>query len=680
MFISRRLGRRLFAGGVPAQAIASSSEAAAPFHTSRALRIHTKMSDGVVPRNAALLHDEDGLGAGSPGRHQCHGDVPDDLDARTQRSDVHGVPVEGDESTYKVSIAHAATVVSQATKALNSLLGHSRLSSTSVAADADSENRLVGGEAPAAAEGSPDADEAGRAVTAGGPLHPTSLGTGGCGSVEVNSESNGEEEILENRWGFADEVEPVLERGAEGCVAVKCTPPTTASLSSHETATPQLTNADELRSAELGATPYGARHPVNLFGSRYCDSMADTLRYAAESRRFLSPFWSSREAFERVGAVVTAEEDEGVLLPISISTSVRLFNLEQTSLAKDLRAATASEVLMRLRVLRERRDIPCSRDLGGDRRPLNLIGRAFSFQRADAIITSPHFLRLQKQSPYWVSVREMEAIGATVRPEEVECFAEGPHLPCRHFPQSTLGIGADVSPPGGTRAHSTIISHPNEAASTEGVPIRMRYYNLSQLGDAGRFAQLDPVRNRLARCFGIHGTPYTASTTWLMWEYCARHHFPLRDEPQVVFLTMERVFRLGGSIAQTKRYPIACPLAGRVDDTGTTTITSSSSGIGGATSAGLSEAPLSSSVTVPASEDISATRHGGMDAVPACGGADGRRFTSADTGVVPPPFTMLVGGEVMSVFNALQTDIADIIFDRVFQLRDHRCRNWGLKV
>nr|CCM15052.1 hypothetical protein, conserved [Leishmania guyanensis] len=679
MFLSRRVAQRLCGGDGPAQALMSG----AALHPSRTLRLYAKTLTEMVPRNAALLHGKSGAGndwaAGNAG---CgpRGAVDGDWDAGTQRSDAHDALVEGDEPMYQVSVVHADTVANQATAALRSLLGHPRLSSSAVAADADGEDQLTDAGAPATPERVRDSDEVRRGMV--GSHLPAERAEPGCGdAVEGDCESNGEEELLENAEAFADEVEMVGREGTAAITAVKEAP------LSEETIAQLQNSGGGQRAARSGVMPYSAGEPVNLYGSRYWGDIANALRSAAESRRFLSPFWSSQTAFERVGATVVVKEEEGVLVPTTVSVAVRLFNLEQTTLATEFRAATFVEVIARLRQLRGHETSSLSRGYGGNMQPLNLAGDSLSYQRTCAISDSPHFIRLQTQSPCWLSEHEVHAIGASVRSDEVEFYTLVPLSAFAPLQERRAAASAGAGLSGDARADAANVSALDGEASTDTSRGATRYYNVAQLDDPERFARLNPMRDPLARCFSSRGFRYASTTTWLMWEYCARYHFPLTGTPRIIFLTAETIFRLGGRVVQTKRYPLSCKQTYRVDDT-TASSSSSSTAF-----ADVWKAPLSTSAAAPPFEKHRATCHGELDVAPACGrvntrtcsgfgvrgDADGANSTAADAGIVPPPFTMVMHGEVVSLCNALQTDIADLIFDRVCGLGEHQSRKWCVR-
>ncbi|CAG9572102.1 conserved hypothetical protein [Leishmania major strain Friedlin] len=667
MFSSRRAAQRICGGCALAQGCLPASA----LHPSRPLRLYAKTLADVTPQNAASLHGRDGarddFGAGDAGRG-CHRAVGGDRDADTQRDNTHGALVEGGESTYPVSVSHAHTAAKQATAALKSLLGHSRLSSSAVAADTDGEDRLSDAEAPAAHGRIADADTVG----------PDVAGSAGGDAVEGDGVSNGEEELLECAEAFADEVETMGVERAATVTAAKAVPPLQG------TASPKQNSADRQQAAKPDATPYSVGEPLNLQGARYWGSIASATRSAAEARRFLSPFWASRRAFEDAGATVMVEEEEGVLVHTTTLVAVRLFNLEQTTLAAEYRAATVTEVIGRLRLARDRNSTSSyRRGYDASTKPLNLAGGHISFALTAAIVASLHFPRLQAQCPYWLSERDVQAIGATVRPEEVGCCTLVP-LSSESWWQSTAATAADAELSYDARAGAAATSVPDEEASTDTARSVVRYYNVAQLDDCERFARLNPLRDRLARCLNHRGNRYNPCTTWLMWEYCARYHFPLTDTPLIVFLTMGRIFQLGGKVVQTKRYPISRTRAGRGDGAAAG---SSRSSIGSAAAASVSMTPPSSSAAVPDFEKPGAIRHGELDVVPACGGednvacnghsarggTDGTSSTAADVGVVPPLFTMVIHDEIVSLCNAMQTDIADVVLARAGELHKFRC-------
>ncbi|CAC9475040.1 conserved hypothetical protein [Leishmania infantum JPCM5] len=668
MFSSRRAAQRLCGGC----ALAQGCLPAAALHPSRPLLLRAKTLAGVTPQNAAAsLHGRDGAGddsgAGDAGRG-CHRAVGGDRDADTQGNNAHGALVEGGASTYPVSVVHAHTAASQATAALKSLLGHSRLSSSAVAADTDGADRFSNAEAPATYERIPDADTVGSDVA----------GSADGDAVEGDGVSNGEEELLECAEAFADEVEAMGVERAATVTASKAAPPL------HGAASQKQNRTEREQPAKPVATPYSAGEPLNLQGVRYWGSIASAMRSTAEARRFLSPFWASRRAFEDAGATVTVEEEEGVLVCTTTSAVVRLFNLEQTTLAAEYRAATVTEVIARLRLARDRDGTSSfRRGFDANAKLLDLAGGHFSFALATSIAASPHFPRLRAQSPYWLSERDVQAIGATVRPEEVGCCTLVPLSSSEPWWQSPAATAADAELSYDARAGAAATSVPGEEASTDTARSIVRYYNVAQLDDRERFARLNPLRDRLVRCLNYRGSRYNPCTTWLMWEYCARYHFPLTDTPGIVFLTMEKIFQLGGRVVQTKRYPIPRTHAGRGDGTAAD---SRGSSIRSAAAASVSMTPPSSSAATPDLEKLGAIRHGELGVVPACGsedtstcnghgargGTDGTSSTAADVGVVPPLFTMVIHNEVVSLCNAMQTDIADVVLARAGELRKSR--------
>ncbi|KAG5482519.1 hypothetical protein CUR178_05659 [Leishmania enriettii] len=650
MFSVRRVARQLWADYATAQVVAP----AAAFRHSRTLRLYANVLTGMERQSTAPLHD------------RCS--HKDNLDAEAERNDAHNALIEGDKSGYPVSVAHADAVANQATNTLSSLFGSSRLSSSAVSATAEGEEWLADAEVLAAHERVRGTEKGWRDVA--GCHRPTEwAGLGGSEAVEGGCVSNGEEELIESAEAFADDMEMEKEEATTATVA-KVVP------QSQSTAAQTPKRAHRQQAANPGAMPYGVGEPVNLYGARYWGSTADTLRRAAEARRFVSPFWSSKAAFERIGATVTAEEEDGVLLHTCMPVAVRLFNLEQTSLAAEHRTATTHEFLAHLRLCSDRAGSWSMKGLETGMRPLDLAGRCFSLERTRAITRSPHFFHFQKQNPYWLSESDMRAIGAAVRLEEMERYALAPIWPCSPFHQNIAvgDTGAVLS--GDACPDAATVSVQDRAIYATSAPSMVRHYNVAQLDDPQRFSQLDPVRDKLASCFRFHGTYYAACTTWLMWEYCARYHFPLIDTSRIVFLTMEKLLRLGGSVMTTKRYPISYKHGHRGD--GTAGGSSSGRSISSIAFAGASNTPP------PPSAPLSAA--GKIDVMPACGGEytstcsghntrggeDGMSTTATDAGVVPPLFTMEMCGDVVSLCNAMQTDIADLILARVDELRANR--------
>ncbi|CBZ25245.1 conserved hypothetical protein [Leishmania mexicana MHOM/GT/2001/U1103] len=657
MLSSRRAAQHLCGGC----ALAQRCLPAAALHPSCPLRLYAKTLAGMTPQNAASLHGRDGagddFGAGDAARER-HRAVGGDWDADTHGNNAHGALVEGGKSTYPVSVVHEHTVANQATAALKLLLGHPRLSSSAVAAGADGEDRLPDAEASAAHGRIRDADTVGR----------DAAGSAGGDAVEGDGVSNGEEELLECAEAFADEVGTMgVERAATG-TAAKAAPPLQGTASEREK------SADRQQGTTPAATLYSVAEPLNLHGARYWGSIASATRSAAEARRFVSPFWSSRNAFKNAGATVTVGEEEGVLVPTSTSEVVRLFNLEQTTLAAKYRAATVTEVMAHLRQARDPHGASSFRS-GFDVKAglLDLAGGHFPFALAAAIAASPHFPRLRAQSPYWLSERDVRVLGATVRPEEVGYCALVQRSSSEPSWQKTAARAADAELSYDGRAGAAVTSVPDGEASTDTARSVMRYYNVAQLCDRERFARLNPIRGRLVRCMNCRGNRYNSCTTWLMWEYCTRYHFPLTDTRGIIFLTMEKLFQLGGCVVQTKRYPISHTHAGRGD---------------GTAAASVSTTPPSSSAAVLDFEKLRAIRHGELELVPACdgedtdtygghsarGGTDGTSSTAADAGAVPPLFTMVINDEVVTLCNAMQTDIPDVILAHVAALR--KSRDW----
>ncbi|KAG5481989.1 hypothetical protein LSCM1_05702 [Leishmania martiniquensis] len=643
MFRTCLAAQHLRAGCAAAQVMAP----AAAFRPSRTLRLYTNGLAGMEPRRPAPLRDRCGS--------------MDDLNVGTEGKDAHHLLIEGDKPGRSVSVAHTDAVANQATAALRSLLECSRPSSSAVSADGEGETQLTDAGAPAAHTRVHGADEVRRGV--GEPRDHSELPAAGSGdAVEGSGVSNGEEELLESAEAFADDTEAEEKEWAAAAAKADSQP--------HWTAAQKPEGAGEQQPAHPGATPHGAGEPVNLYGARYWGSMADSLQSAAEARGFISPFWSPRAAFEKIGATVTAKEEDATVVQTCTPGVVRLFNLEQTTLAAEHRASTVMEVLAHLRVLRYYPASCHRKSVFIDMQPLDLAGNGFSHGRGSAITHSRHFLRFQRESPYWISDREVRAIGAVVRPEEVELYALAPtrlHLP---FHQNTAraDAGAGLSDDGGAGAATVSVS--GGAASPSPGPLMERFYSVAQLDDPQRFAELNPVRDRLARCFNSRGSRYKCCTTWLMWEYCARYHFPLAGTPCIVFLTMEKIHQLGGSVMPIKRHPISRKHAGGVADTAAAAGSSSSS----------TWPPLS---TTPSSfEEISVARACGGADTGTCsghnarGGADGTSATAPDAGVLPPPFTMEVQGDVVSLFNVMQTNIADLVLARVGDMRTMELSKW----
>ncbi|KAK7194088.1 hypothetical protein NESM_000321500 [Novymonas esmeraldas] len=410
------------------------------------------------------------------------------------------------ESAYPVSVLHTDEVANQATAALHTLLRQTRLSPS------------LPSPSPAAAEKAKEEAEMRRELPAAPRTDAASRAPAGVAATATTS--NGEEELEECRGTYAEE--------AEADHAGRTTTTTTTT----NTATSTTTEANSA--------------PVNLYGCAYGGDAADALRRAARTHGFLSQIWSSRTSFERHGAHVVADEEDGVLLHIAApSASVRLFNVEQTSLAAQLRAATLHEAL---EILRDReQDVEkCSyrrllRQRETSLMPVSLIGRLLLPASTGAVMAAPRFVELMAQSRVWVREWEIKAIGAEVQPAEVESFVE---VPAVTRPGLHRGSGAAHD---GTA--QTAVEEARLSAAVD-VPEMRRFYNVAQLRDAARFTALDPTQRKLAPCYSSHGGRYSPAVTWLMWEYCERYNFPITGVPVIVFLTAERVRRLGGSISQ----------------------------------------------------------------------------------------------------------------------------------
>ncbi|GET87424.1 hypothetical protein, conserved [Leishmania tarentolae] len=668
MFSSHRAAQR-FCGGC---ALARRGLPAAALHPSRTLRLYANTLAGMSPKTVSSLHvrdstrdDFDTVEAGSGPLRAVGGD----WDADIQRDDGHGVRVEGGELTYPVSVVHAHTVAKQATAALQSLLGHSRLPSSAAVVDADGDDRISAVEAPVAHKRICDADTVRR--DAAGP-HFSTEGAGPVGGDAMGEDaclSHGEEELQECAEAFADEEAMMGVEEASTGTAAAVTPPLQGIAPDHQkSAGRQTTESPD-------ATQYSAGYPLNLRGARYWGSTALAMRSAAETRGFVSPFWASRRGFEDAGVTVTAAEEEGVLASTSSLVSVRLFNLEQTTLASKYRCATVDEVTAHLRLEKARHDTSLFlRGLRNTPHVLDIAGGCLPFSLAAAITASLHFARLQVQSPYWLSEHDVQVIGAAVRPEEVKYGVLVPHSLLKTSWQSTLETAAHAELSASARVGAPATTVSDEEASSDAARSMKRYYNVAQLDDQERFARLNPVRDRLARCVNYRGNRYRPSTTWLMWEYCARHNFPLTDMRHIVFITMEKLTQLGGRVVWTKPYPTSCTHAGR-DDVAAVGI---SSRIRTSDAARVSSTPPSSSAAVLAFKKMRATPHRELDVVPACGGQSARGGTddtssrAADGGVDPPLFTMVISDEVVCLCNAVQTDIADLLIARANELRKTR--------
>ncbi|KPI85123.1 hypothetical protein ABL78_5816 [Leptomonas seymouri] len=524
------------------------------------------------------------------------------------------------EAKFSKIYRHESVFAHQASAALNSLFGKSCFSAATTPMD--------GHEGAAGATGS---------------FATEVLAAHGAPSREVEGRdplvSHGEEEVLEDReLPAADLTDPeeatvtvsatvknaVDSEGKENeCGApMPWQRPPRPECSARTTSCLPITHHDH-DAAESDAL-VGAQKPVNLQGARYSGEMASVLQRAAAEHHFVSPFWSSKEAFEQIGASVVVPDTEGVVLPMSSAQEIRVFNLEQTTLADQLRFATQFE--MRMYVSSHRNS---SNTRTSVLKPMNIVGGQLSRERVNALAAEPRFFFWQERCPYWVTLEEIRALGAVIRPEE-----EG--ISCR-----SLHAAAKVTDSGDCTTPSSMADgceHQAGVASGE-IPV----YNLMQLqDDSGRFSrQFRMPPEKLARCYSIRGSRYLPITTWLMWEYCRRYNFPL-EEKIIVMLTAERIFSMGGTVVSEPR--LALPRGPNFQ---------SEEGFS------TSEASTPDDVVAEAKADADLDEVG---------------ITAAETSkcAAPPPFTMIVKGEVVTLFNALQTDIPDAIFQHVEQLRRNR--------
>lgn len=437
-------------------------------------------------------------------------------------------------------------------------------------------------------------------------------GASGFATGSANSlVSYGEEEIQENREQPAQDMANPDE--AIQTISVNNAQQTTAE-SSHGTCV-------DRRSRPLHRNRGSSQNPVNLQGALYLGDMAAVLQVAAHARYFVSPFWTSKAAFERIGATVDVPEDEGVLLPISSARSIRVFNLEQTSLAEQFRMATVAEVQTYVRGHHPWSVAPTT-----SLRPRNIAGGALPRVWVDALAASPNFFVMQGQCPYWILSKEMRSLNVEPRAEEADNYFLIPAL--RGGFAGPASAGSWWSPRWPADATASASLHKDEETDKEG---EMHIFNLKQVSDDdGRFAQFSLPLEKMARCYSIRGTCYSPVTTWLMWEYCRRYHFPLNVAP-IVMLTAERVHSMGGTVLQTPRHPLPARSSPVVE------------GVGEETDA----------TADPASSNDDSDKEGA-------------------TAVVPPPFTILINEEVVTLYNALQTDISSAIFERVKRQRENR--------
>ncbi|KPA77868.1 putative mitochondrial hypothetical protein [Leptomonas pyrrhocoris] len=430
--------------------------------------------------------------------------------------------------------------------------------------------------------------------------------------------SHGEEELLEDRalqaldmtnpeaYATTTSTHDAPAAATEGEEGQRSAPIPRQKLQAAEgnTATPlhSPNMQDGSRVAAKEALP-NLQRPVNLQGALYFGEMASMLQEAAHDRHFVSPVWSTQEAFEAIGSAVEVPDAEGVVLPISSAQQICVFNLEQTSLADRFRVATALELRKYVHDRKRSsaaRPSPC--------RPLTIAGSPLSRERANALANSPTFFHWQEQCPYWVSINDLRVLDAAVRPEMEDQYIMMPRF--------------GVSPSGSRETDGGCSSSSSSSFAADSRTLRRsevdeedRMYNLLQLhDDEGRFSRpFGHSAEKLSRCYGIRGTRYSPATTWLMWEYCQRYHFPL-SSGRIVMLTAERIQNMGGTVIQEARYPLP--------------------------------------------QESKAQSHADEEA---------RSNTAAEDGdgVVPPPFTMLIHGEVVTLYNALQTDIPNAIFQYV---------------
>jgi hypothetical protein len=139
----------------------------------------------------------------------------------------------------------------------------------------------------------------------------------------------------------------------------------------------------------------------------------------------------------------------------------------------------------------------------------------------------------------------------------------------------------------------------------------------------------------MARCYSIRGTRYSPVTTGLIWEYCRRYHFSLSGN-DIIMLTAERIHSMGGRAVKSVRYPL---LSKPTPTPGVNRGTSNNA---------------TSFHDVQLSLDERTKSNSGVDAA---------------EDVVPLSFTLLVRDEVVTLYNALETDVFAAIAQRMERQR-----------
>lgn len=446
--------------------------------------------------------------------------------------------------------------------------------------------------------------------------------------------------------------------------------------------TPSTTGHRDTTSAEAFFSSYT---PVNLRGDAYDGEVAEVLAQEAWRRGFVSPVWATRDSFFVNYMSVTptgaeaerAEEEEkeqssprchraavsnddgdgdeeemvnglggrlpeGVMLMLAhLPRPVRLFNLEQTNFPHE-HARVVTPAALRQWVRRQD-NVKGNRDT-----PRDLLGFYLPPLLAKTIQTHPRYAELSSACPLWISATEIRQIGAHLREGEEHDFAVQAHGDttgtCDSFVQ---------------RRRRYFECHPEELMEVQALSRELGvdlithtlYYNVHQLADRSRFfvgapplravggeAEQSPPRAdegeydaSFFRCFTVRGSRYHKTTAFLMREYCRRYHFPTSGCQ--LWVSRNALTQHGGSYVNTPRTPKdAVPR--RLP-------------------------PFEAQPRLPSEEHRSGCS---LEEGPATA-KEGHGSPPDDEGVVPPPFTTILGDDLITLYNAEQTDIKELLWD-----------------
>lgn len=310
--------------------------------------------------------------------------------------------------------------------------------------------------------------------------------------------------------------------------------------------------------------------PVNTSQSRYSAEIAQTLRQAAQNRGFLSPVWSTSDAFGRYNVHVRAEElDFPTVVGLSF-TDVRLFNLEQTNCINARSIDATAWTIAKMNYYDK-----MSVDV-----PLDLIGRPIrGIVRTQLISHAMYDEMCSRGPPVWAQLSHMDRLGIRVVPTEMRRYVKVAYSDefttylktSNSLQQSVPTVAPDWSAADAQR-------RPDIATSTSRYTLYLRnlrerlqikygnalgvdltscslFYHISQMeltsatGECSRPLVLACNTYKPFVCYSLRGYCMSFTQTYIMQQYCAKYGLP--TDGVAVFVTEHQMRNFQASLRST---------------------------------------------------------------------------------------------------------------------------------